>query len=54
MIFNVMVTNWDEARLKKKQKGMSVELGHNIFGHRAVNSLLSVSQNGVWDDTIMV
>ena len=40
-------TNWDEQRLKKKKKRMSVELGHTIFGHRAVSSLLAASQNEV-------
>ena len=51
---NWNMTNWDEARKDKKKKRMNVELGHNIFGHRAINSLLSASHHGVWDDVTMV
>ena len=47
-------TKWDEDRLKKNKKRMNVELGHSIFGHRAISSLLSASHNSVWDDITMV
>ena len=44
--------NWNEHNSKKKR--MNVELGHSIFGHRAINSLLAASKAGVWDDVEMV
>ena len=49
-----VTTNWDDLRMNNKKRRMSVELGHAIFGHRAVSSLLSASQSGVWDDVTMV
>ena len=44
--------NWNEIESKKKR--MSVELGHEIFGHRSISSLLTASDNNVWDDITMV
>jgi hypothetical protein len=32
---------------------MNVELGHQIFGHRAISSLIGASKAGVWDDVEM-
>ena len=48
--------HWEEHKwhLKDKRR-MSIELAHNIFGHRAVSSLLWASKSNVWDDiTLMV
>jgi hypothetical protein len=46
-------TNWDKKETIIRQR-MPVELGHAIFGHRAVSSLLSASKAKVWDDIKMV
>ena len=46
--------NWNDDKLRKKKKRMNVELGHYIFGHRAVSSLLTASKFDVWDDVTMV
>ena len=29
---------------------MSVEMGHVVFGHRSISSLMMASQAGLWDD----
>ena len=33
---------------------MDIELGHGMFGHRAVSSLLWVSKASVWGDIEMI
>ena len=47
--------DWEEQNwnLKGKRR-MNVELAHDIFGHRAVSSLLMASKANVWDDVTMV
>jgi hypothetical protein len=46
--------NWDNFKNKKGPHQMNVELGHVIFGHRAVSSLLAASRANVWDDIKMI
>jgi hypothetical protein len=46
--------NWDNFMNKKGPHRMNVELGHVIFGHRAVSSLLAASRANVWDDINMI
>ena len=49
-------TNWtdkQDARITNKRR-MDVELAHNIFGHRAVSSLMSASNANIWDDLKLV
>ena len=46
---------WYEDRLASTNKQrMNVELGHKIFGHRAVSSLMAASHANVWDDIQMI
>jgi hypothetical protein len=47
-------SNWDEMKNAKAWSCMQVELGHAIFGHHAVSSLLATSRAKVWDDIEMV
>ena len=48
-------SEWNKRRLESKGKQrMDIELGHEIFGHRAVSSLLWDSKANVWDDIEMV
>ena len=47
-------TNWDEDKNKPTKRRMNVELGHAIFGHRAINSLMAASKAQVWDDIEMI
>ena len=52
---------WYPSILTEKQdtcisnkKRMDVELAHNIFGHRAISSLMSASNAEVWDDLKLI
>ena len=47
--------DWEEHKwhLKEKRR-MTIEQAHNIFGHRAVSSLLWASRSNVWDDMTLV
>jgi hypothetical protein len=45
--------NWENKSNRKSVHRMNVELGHVIFGHRAVSSLLAASRSKVWDDVQM-
>ena len=47
-------TNWNENNPKQKKRRMNVELGHTIFGHRAINSLMAATKAQVWDDVEMI
>ena len=48
-------TVWSERKLApNSRQRMNVELGHRIFGHRAVSSLMHASNSEVWDDIKMV
>ena len=47
-------TDWTENKMTAKNKQrMNVELGHSIFGHRAISSLMAASKANVWDDVDM-
>jgi hypothetical protein len=47
-------TEWNEEKLKSNKSQMNVELEHQIFGHRAISSLMAAASNaGVWDDINM-
>ena len=37
-------TNWNENNPKQKKRRMNVELDHTIFGHRAINSLMTATK----------
>ena len=42
-----------ERKQTRNKKRMSVELGHSIFGHRSVLSLMNASHANVWDDVLL-
>jgi hypothetical protein len=41
-------TEWNEDNFKSNKSQMNAELGHQIFGHRAISSLMVASNAGVW------
>ena len=49
---NVNLSNRKNVEIQKKR--MDVSLGHHIFGHRSVTSLLQNSELEVWEDGKMV